>query len=145
MNTFVWITAIFLLLGVVSAFRPNDGALAGQQRRTVQMGLFDFFGPKRSACASHILVKGADAVSKLESLKSKLNSSGNVPEAFAQAAAKYSACPSAKRGGQLGSFKQGQMVPAFDKVVFSEEIGVIHGPVQTPFGAHLILIEDRSD
>lgn len=36
------------------------------------------------------------------------------------------------------------MVPAFDKVVFEEEIGVVHGPVKTPFGAHLILIHERS-
>jgi peptidyl-prolyl cis-trans isomerase C len=37
------------------------------------------------------------------------------------------------------------MVPAFDKVVFSEEIGIVHGPVMTPFGSHLILIENRED
>ena len=40
-----------------------------------------------------------------------------------------------KSGGALGTFKQGQMVPAFDKVVFNEELGVIHGPIKTPFGA----------
>jgi peptidyl-prolyl cis-trans isomerase C len=35
------------------------------------------------------------------------------------------------------------MVPAFDKVVFNEEIGKVHGPIATPFGYHLILISDR--
>jgi len=45
----------------------------------------------------------------------------------------------------LGTFSQGQMVPSFDKVVFNEEIGKIHGPIKTPFGAHLILIDSRSD
>ena len=50
-------------------------------------------------------------------------------------------CP----GGALGTFSQGQMVPSFDKVVFNEEIGKIHGPIKTPFGAHLILIDSRSD
>lgn len=34
---------------------------------------------------------------------------------------------------------------AFDRVVFSEEIGKIHGPVSTPFGEHLILIESRNE
>jgi peptidyl-prolyl cis-trans isomerase C len=37
------------------------------------------------------------------------------------------------------------MVPAFDKVVFNEKIGELHGPVPTPFGNHLILIESRED
>jgi len=42
-------------------------------------------------------------------------------------------------------FSKGQMVKAFDTVVFTEELGKIHGPINTPFGAHLILIEDRSE
>ena len=91
------------------------------------MGLFDFFGPKKSASASHILVKGSGAKSQLNSLKIKLSSSKTLKDDFAEAAAKLSACPSGKKGGALGTFKQGQMVPAFDKVVFSEEIGVVHG------------------
>ena len=37
------------------------------------------------------------------------------------------------------------MVPAFDKVVFSEEVGKVHGPVSTQFGQHLILIESREE
>ena len=109
------------------------------------MGLFDFLGPKKSASASHILMKGEKGLEKLNSLKAELSRSKNLPEDFATAAAEYSACPSSKRGGALGTFKQGQMVPAFDKVVFNEAIGVVHGPVKTPFGAHLILIESRSD
>ncbi|KAJ1428885.1 peptidyl-prolyl cis-trans isomerase C [Ochromonadaceae sp. CCMP2298] len=82
------------------------------------------FAPKKSASASHILVKGNNAANFLTELK-------------------YSSCPSGKKGGSLGTFKQGQMVPAFDKVVFTEEVGRIHGPVMTPFGGHLILIEAR--
>ena len=107
------------------------------------MGLFDMFGPKKSASASHILVKGKDGPTFLTDLKTKLSTSKNMKEKFAEAAAQYSACPSGKKGGALGTFKQGQMVPAFDKVVFNEEVGVIHGPVLTPFGAHLILIDER--
>ena len=38
----------------------------------------------------------------------------------------------------LGSFGQGAMVPEFDKVVFNDEVGVVHGPVKTQFGYHLI-------
>ena len=41
--------------------------------------------------------------------------------------------------------REGQMVPAFDKVVFTQSVGDIHGPVLTPFGAHLIYIEGREE
>jgi peptidyl-prolyl cis-trans isomerase C len=36
-------------------------------------------------------------------------------------------------------------VPEFDKVVFSDEVGVVHGPVKTQFGYHLLEITDRTD
>mgnify|MGYP001945463190 CR=1 FL=1 len=114
----------------------------------LSMGLFDFFmpsGPKPSASARHILVKGKEGPEFLENLKLELNANSNVEKAFADAAAQYSTCPSSKNGGALGEFKQGAMVPAFDKVVFSEKVGDIHGPIKTPFGAHLIYIQDRFD
>eukprot|EP01039_Chlorochromonas_danica_P005095 gene5095-5599_t len=109
------------------------------------MGLFDFLAPKKTATASHILIKGPEGPKKLTELKEKIVKSADVKQAFAAAAAEYSACPSASRGGALGTFKQGQMVPAFDKVVFTEKVGEVHGPINTMFGAHLILIEDRQD
>jgi peptidyl-prolyl cis-trans isomerase C len=58
----------------------------------------------------------------------------------------HSQCPSGKGGGgDLGEFSPGQMVAEFDSVVFSGELGKIHGPVQTQFGYHLIEITNRTD
>jgi peptidyl-prolyl cis-trans isomerase C len=54
-----------------------------------------------------------------------------------------SECPSATRGGNLGTFKPGMMVKEIDQVVFEKEVGVVHGPVNTQFGSHLILITRR--
>ena len=88
---------------------------------------------------------GENGPTFLTKLKEELSSSKKLPEDFANAAAQFSACPSASKGGSLGTFGQGAMVPAFDKVVFNEEVGKVHGPVKTPFGAHLIYIESRSD
>ena len=65
--------------------------------------------------------------------------------AFAKAASQYSECPSASRGGDLGSFGPGAMVPEFDTVVFKEPVGVVHGPVKTQFGYHLIYIRERTE
>ena len=36
------------------------------------------------------------------------------------------------------------MVPEFDKVVFNDEVGVVHGPVKTQFGYNLLEITERS-
>ena len=44
----------------------------------------------------------------------------------------------------MGEFGPGEMVPEFDAVVFSGEIGKVYGPVQTRFGYHLIEITDRT-
>ena len=64
---------------------------------------------------------------------------------FADLARQHSQCPSGSRGGDLGSFSPGMMVKEFDDVVFSGEIGKVHGPIQTQFGFHLIEITDRSE
>ena len=66
-------------------------------------------------------------------------------EDFGKTAELYSSCPSGSQGGDLGEFSPGQMVPEFDKVVFSGEVGKVHGPVQTQFGYHLIEITSRED
>lgn len=52
--------------------------------------------------------------------------------------------PSGKRGGDLGEFRQGQMVPAFDKVVFSCPVLEPTGPLHTQFGYHIIKVLYRN-
>lgn len=89
-----------------------------------------------SATARHILV---DTEEKCEDIKVKIAQGTD----FAKMAMEHSDCPSGKGGGDLGSFQPGQMVREFDEVVFSEQIGVVHGPVQTQFGYHLIEITSR--
>jgi len=91
-----------------------------------------------TASARHILVND-EAFCK--ELKEKINS-GEIT--FEAAAKEYSTCPSGARGGELGTFSQGQMVPEFDKVVFNDEVGVVHGPVKTQFGYHLLEVTERS-
>jgi len=60
-------------------------------------------------------------------------------------AKEHSTCPSGREGGKLGEFSPGMMVAEFDKVVFSEEVGVVHGPIETQFGFHLIEITNRDE
>ncbi len=90
------------------------------------------------ASARHILV-----ATEAECLK--LKSEIEAGRDFAEAAKKHSQCPSGKRGGELGEFSRGQMVPEFDRVVFEAEVGKVHGPVKTQFGYHLVEITKRID
>ena len=92
------------------------------------------------AAASHILVKEE---AKCEELKATIAASADVAAEFSKLAAEHSTCPSGKSGGSLGEFGPGQMVPEFDKVVFSAPLNEVQGPVKTQFGYHLILITKR--
>lgn len=89
------------------------------------------------ATARHILVATEQACLDL---KTELLGGAD----FAALAKKHSTCPSGQRGGDLGSFSRGQMVPEFDKVCFQEEVGVVHGPVKTQFGFHLVEVTRRA-
>ncbi|GAB0152235.1 MULTISPECIES: peptidylprolyl isomerase PpiC [Marinobacterium] len=84
-----------------------------------------------TAAALHILVKTEkEALDILDQLKR-----GKKFDALAK---RYSICPSGKRGGDLGEFHRGDMVKAFDDVVFKRPLLKVHGPIKTRFGYHLI-------
>jgi len=88
------------------------------------------------AKARHILVSSQE---QCQELKSKIEQGAE----FADIAKQHSQCPSKAQGGDLGEFGKGQMVPEFDKVVFNDEVGKVHGPIKTQFGYHLIEITNR--
>ncbi len=89
------------------------------------------------ATARHILV---DTYEEAENLLREIEGGAD----FAALAETHSKCPSGASGGDLGEFGPGQMVSEFDHVVFHDAVGVVHGPVQTKFGYHLIEITSRS-
>ncbi len=64
-------------------------------------------------------------------------------EEFATRAKEVSQGPSAARGGDLGWFRRGTMVPAFEKVAFSLKAGETSDVVETPFGLHIIRVVAR--
>ena len=90
------------------------------------------------ATARHILVKTQQ---QCEDIKKQIEGGAD----FVEMARQHSTCPSGQKGGDLGEFTPGQMVKEFDTVVFSAELGKIHGPIQTQFGFHLIDITSRSE
>ncbi len=96
--------------------------------------------------ARHILFKvspednGEIRVGKKERAENVLQMLQNGGD-FAALAAEYSEGPTKVAGGDLGFFAKGMMVPAFDEVVFSMQVGELSGIVETEFGYHLIRLE----
>ncbi len=98
--------------------------------------------PER-ASAQHILIRPASeadadrvtAESRLEGIRDEIKAGSE----FSGLAAVHSECPSGKQnGGSLGWFGRGMMVPEFDEVVFTMDVGELSDIVETQFGFHLI-------
>lgn len=89
---------------------------------------------------------GADALKEITALKAELDKTPEAEKAakFAILAKEKSACPSGQKGGDLGEFTHGQMVPEFDKAAFELPVGKISEPVKTSFGYHLILVTGKT-
>jgi len=101
-----------------------------------------------SAHARHILIKSAptdpedkktEARGRMEAIAERIKGG----EDFAEVAKAESEGPSAPRGGDLGQFGRGRMVPAFEEAVFSMEPGQVSDIVETQFGYHLIEVLER--
>mmetsp|Transcript_3190 Transcript_3190/g.6881 ORF Transcript_3190/g.6881 Transcript_3190/m.6881 type:complete len:90 (+) Transcript_3190:388-657(+) len=82
-----------------------------------------------------------DAIAKLIELKAEIN---NDPEKFAEYAKEYSSCRTSAKGGDLETFGPGMMVKQFDQVCFEEKVGIVHGPISSAYGEHLILLRERT-
>lgn len=89
--------------------------------------------------ADHILV--SDEASAVE-IKAMIE---NGEVSFAEAATRYSIdTGTAASGGALGEFRRGEMVPEFEDASFDATPGVLVGPVESQFGYHLILVNNKS-
>ena len=87
--------------------------------------------------ARHILVKEK---AEAEAVIAELQGGAD----FAELAKKRSTGPSGPNGGDLGYFPRGAMVPAFENAAFALEAGSFtQTPVQTQFGWHIILVEEK--
>lgn len=100
--------------------------------------------------ARHILIKvpqGADAATveaarlRLEEMRVKVTQG----EDFASVARTGSEDATATVGGDLGYFPRGRMMPAFDAAAFALAPGEVSAPVRTPFGWHLIYLQNHQE
>jgi parvulin-like peptidyl-prolyl isomerase len=95
--------------------------------------------------ARHILVKSEKEADEIIKQLKGLHGD-KLKEKFIELAKAKSTGPSAPKGGDLGNFKKGQMVPAFSKAVWALKPGEITTvPVKTQFGYHVIYLEGKNE
>jgi len=98
----------------------------------------DSYKSEEEVKASHILVATEEEAKKAKERIDK-------GEDFAAVAKAVSTCPSASRGGDLGFFGKGRMVPEFEKAAYALKEGEVSGPVKTQFGWHIIKMTGRKE
>lgn len=103
------------------------------------------FSHQESVKASHILLSfdnysEEDALARINEIKESIE---DPRKDFQQLAEEFSDCPSGSRGGDLGFFEKGRMVPQFEETAFGLETGEVSDPVKTQFGYHLIFLTEK--
>ena len=134
--------------GLIDQKVANKIVVTDEETKAYYDGNPQLFKQPEQVKASHILIKveptaddatKAAARKKIEDIRKKLTDGGD----FAELAKEYSEGPSAPKGGDLGYFRRGQMVKAFDDTAFSMKINEVSGLVETRFGYHLIKVYDK--
>ncbi len=133
----------------LSQFNQADKVREREVRRYFERNLDSFTTPPEVK-ARHILFKldpeASDVLKEerrtaLEAVRARIVAG----EDFAAVAQELSEDLSAQQGGDLGWFKPGEMVPAFEQAAFELAPGELSQVVESPFGLHLIQVDDRKE
>ena len=134
---------------LIAKYAPT-GEITDSEVRTYYDEHAEQFQQPERVKVSHILIKAgaadteaakALAREEAEEVLAKLNQGAD----FAELARAHSACPSSQKGGDLGFFQRGQMVPPFEDAAFALDVGGTSGIVETQFGYHIIKVTDREE
>jgi peptidyl-prolyl cis-trans isomerase C len=110
---------------------------------------FEEQAPGQRVRARHILLtypEGAEEAARdsVRALAEELRARAEAGEDFAALAQEHSQDPgSARDGGNLGWFERGRMVQPFEEAAFALAPGEVSEVVETPFGLHIIKVEER--
>lgn len=106
------------------------------------------FAREEQVRARHVLLRtggertAEEAQAEMEAIRRRIEGG----EDFADIAREVSEDPgSGAQGGDLGFFGRGRMTPEFEEAAFAAETGELVGPIETPFGIHLIEVTERRE
>lgn len=140
------------LIGTLKGMKSGELKKVSMEDGSAKIVFLRLLTPGRELVdVSHILVayKGAnaapatvtrtkeEALAKVQELKKQIDAGAN----FEDLAKKESDGTSKANGGKLAGVAHGELVPAFETVAFSQAVGTISDPVETPFGYHLIRVD----
>ena len=101
---------------------------------------YDEFNQPERVRARHMLFRGEDAAEKADAARARLAGG----EDFVALAVEISEdAATSERGGDLGSFPRGRMLPELDEAAFSAPPRTVTGPVKSQRGLHLIRVEEK--
>ncbi len=128
---------------VRSKIKVSDEDVKAEYARQTKVDEADF-----EVHARHIVIQVAkDATPAVEQAAQAraqaLAQRAQAGEDFVELAKKHSEGPSKADGGDVGFFRRGEMVAAFDKVAFTLAPGKVSDPVRSPFGWHVIQVVER--
>ena len=118
-----------------------DGHKSQYERVKASHILIRFKGSQAPAKPGQKDLTEEEALAKAQELRKKLAAGGDFA---AIAKAESDDAGSGANGGSLGNFGHGQMVPQFEQAAFSLPVGQISEPVKSPFGYHIIKVEERT-
>lgn len=140
------------LIGAIRGLQAGDLKVVPMEDGSAELIFVrKFVAGRQVADVTHVLVayKGAsaapgnvtrtkeEALARAQDLKKQIDGGASIDEL----ARTQSDGPSAANGGKLTGVAAGDLVPAFEQVAFSQQPGIVSGPVETPFGYHLIRVD----
>ena len=144
------LTADLRINKLIEQHTTNVAAVGEEDLKKYYADNAEQFQRPESVQASHILITTQETDTeeqkkakreKLEKLRERIVGG----EDFATIAAAESECPSKARGGDLGSFGRGQMVPPFEAAAFTQKAGEVGPVVETSFGYHVIKVATHDE
>ena len=134
-----------LLVNMWMKEQMDNAVVSDSEAKTFYDQNADKFKQKASVHARHILVKEEKEaqviIDEMKALKGEA-----LKTKFIELAKAKSTGPSGPKGGDLGSFNKGQMVPEFSKAVWELEVGsMTMSAVKTQFGYHVIYLEGKNE
>jgi len=132
-----------LLVNMWMKEQMDNAVVSDSEAKTFYEKNAEKFKQKDSVHARHILVKDEKTAQTLIDEMKDLKGDA-LKTKFIELAKSKSTGPSGPKGGDLGSFTKGQMVPEFSKAVWALNVGdITKVPVKTQFGYHVIYLEDK--